>query len=414
MILSNFNPNCSTISATKFEYLCDMQYWIRGVVVLVISIIGILLNISIIYVIFPKKNEKNIFNVLLINLFTWDAIFLLMQAMIALIIYIFCPWKPDAAEKYGYSSSVLYMTMLRPIRNISLSQSIFFTVSLSLERFVFLIHPNAHSWLKKQISSRRSCYLRYALPITIFSFIFHIPSFFINENLSGRWFGNDMHNGTSNDGTCYIHMKIDTKIAKYFNNYGRLLVEGIIALVVLIYCNGMLYFKVRRHLRATFGQSTGENTETRFSQISESKDVMLRNSLKRISRSIEHQLAKAVFGIVIVFVICQIPNLVFRFWESRYIEDDGGCGNTELETKQDIPHAEPLWVLHLEMVVNVMLVVNSSINVLVYCILDDQYKDRVTSCINRICAKNISKNAQSKEADQNLEFQATIGIERQL
>ena len=150
---------CNNISASEFDTFSDIQYYVRGIAILILSIIGIILNISVIYIIFPKKDEKNLFNMIIVNLFTWDAVFLFTQAMISSIIYIHCPWSYNNIVNDVDGAIVLkfvrlYRKGLRPFRNISLSHSIFLTAALSVERYISLIHPNAHKWLTGQAVSR--------------------------------------------------------------------------------------------------------------------------------------------------------------------------------------------------------------------------------------------------------------------
>lgn len=364
--ISNIN-DCFVYDTAK---TCTLQYWFKGVIPLLISIVGIVLNVATIYVVFPKKPLTNIFNVLLVNLFAWDAIFLFLQVLITLIYYILC------TSSRGHS--ILYRKVLLPFWNIALSQSIFMTVALSVERYICINHPTIYEWCLKKSTSRLICYMKYVLPVTIFSFLFHILDFYIN--------GSTMHQTSK----CYTSLRKDHYVATYYNNYARLLVEGIIPLACIIYCNVMVYMKVKKHF----------------------KESLTRHEF-RLSRSIEHALVKSLIGIVSVFVVCQVPNLIFRFGESIYLKDNGHCWNRH-PNHEKIYAMYPFWIFVMEAIANMMLTLNSSVNVVVYCFLDANYKSMITSWINKVCKRKNPSNSEnpavkSDSLEENIELRNTEG-----
>ena len=181
------NPNrtnCAPLDIMRMKHESELQYWVKGVSILVISIIGICLNTTTICVMFPKKRQdkqqqrnKNedhsIFDVLVVALFTSDTIFLVIQVLISLPNHVLC----ISSEEW----KIVYAKALFPLWNIFLANSIFMTVALSIERYISLIHPNAYRTLLERAASRCVSCLLYVVPITVFSVLYYIPSFFINQ-----------------------------------------------------------------------------------------------------------------------------------------------------------------------------------------------------------------------------------------
>ena len=207
---------------------------------------------------------------------------------------------------------------------------------------------------------------------------------------------------------CYQYVEKNYDIALYYNHYARLIMEGILPLIVLIYCNLKLHMKVRNNL-----QELHDTIKSRQSPILEafpldprphgsipSDEVQMRSrtntepnlstKIRIISATIQYELAKASIAIVLVFVICQTPNLILRFCESIYLDANNqmlsynGC---------ESPPMYPLWILKLESTANFMLILNSSFNVVVYCWFDKKRRNTVKCWINKTVANCVCINA---------------------
>ena len=403
--------NCSFVDpmgVMRMETESDILFWVKGVCILLISIIGICLNITTICIIFPQTRQlKSIFSVLIVALFTSDTIFLAIQALISLIYHILC-----VSNK---TSSKAYAKVLLPLWNISLAHSIFITVALTIERYISLLHPEFYYILIKRATSRRLCFLVYVAPITIFTFLFHIPSFFINISkvliqVTGR-------KGSWPTNKCYLNVEKHLNIATYHNTYARLLVEGIIPLSVLVYCNLRLYIKVRAHMQKLL------STQSRSTELKEmppvitlldkldrktSDGVTIRSSREttnylaekiwRLSELIKYELAKTSIAIVLVFASCHIPNLIFRFCESIFLDSSPNCK----------AHIHPLEVIQLEAASKFMLVLNSSFNVVVYCFFDKHYRNIVKGWINKTSGKPIFRISTEPGKKENYDQRRPI------
>ena len=88
-------------------------------------------------------------------------------------------------------------------------------------------------------------------------------------------------------------------------------------------------------------------------------------------------LAPILFGVVIVFVICNSLRVILNIYDSAVVEDIIEC------EKQKMGRFPPAWILCTISVSHLLLMVNSSVNFLVYCVAGKRFRS--------ILAKKIRK-----------------------
>ena len=335
------------------ETSCELQFWLRGCLPLLISVIGVVLNATTIYIIFPRKPEKFTFKLLLVNLFSWNAIFLLVQVALS-IYYIVC--------KQDYYGIIVHKKVLLPLWNIALSQSIFTVVALSVERYICLVYPSIYERWIAMSKSRLVLYAKYILPFTIFAYLFHLPSFLVNVN-EDIWYTRRM---SSSYKKCFIFVRKDYEIATIHNTYLRLFIEGILPISLITYCSRMVYIKVIKPLNRRGGiRNLSELYTFKHHEETEMTDSRTKSfetkwqKLKHTSKTTEYRLAKGCIRIALLFIICQAPIVIFRFCESIYLGQNQHCYSL---SGQEV---YPFGVFQLELFANLMLILNASFNVIV-------------------------------------------------
>ena len=131
-----------------------------------IGIFGIIGNLST-FVVFLRQRFLKTFHILMMSLAAFDLL------LITTCILIFC--IPQFSETYRKSEYFNYsFPYVIPIAQIAMTGSIYFTMALTIERYVSVCHPFyrlAHPWPAKNI----------VLPIVAFSIIYNIPKFFEYE-----------------------------------------------------------------------------------------------------------------------------------------------------------------------------------------------------------------------------------------
>ena len=134
---------------------------------------------------------------------------------------------------------------------------------------------------------------------------------------------------------------------KYFTNLSKLLILGVIPLALLLYYNGSMI----------------RNTK------SPSFLVAHDDVLKLKSRKREIHSASVLFGIVATFIICHTMRIFILFHEMVIISYTQG---NKFE-----------FVLWQQLVIEInelMLVLNSSVNTIIYCCLNKKFRNFVTTC----------------------------------
>ena len=90
----------------------------------------------------------------------------------------------------------------------------------------------------------------------------------------------------------------------------------------------------------------------------------------------ENELAKVLIGIVITFVCCHALRILLNFHEAITIKDVMACF---AEGKEGIP----LWPQITQEFSKLMLVTNSSANIIIYCCLNSNFRKNMLSCFKK-------------------------------
>ena len=182
--------DCPIFSNHDMQIYDDIRYWVGGVGVCFVSLVGLTLNSVAIFAISRNLTTQNIFNHLIGILFIVDSIFLLLETTHAI------------HRRLGLLENelqIIFPLFTRPWKKISFTWSIFMIVGIAHERCVAVKYPIQHRQNMMNDAFRRLYLLKYILPILFCGIIFNIPKFFearlcwddpIDNN------GND----TSNDG----------------------------------------------------------------------------------------------------------------------------------------------------------------------------------------------------------------------
>ena len=181
---------CPIFSNQDIQIYDDIRYWVGGVGVCLLSLVGLILNSVSIFVISRNLTTQNIFNHLIGILFVVDSIFLFLETTHAI------------HRRLGLLENelqIIFPLFTRPWKKISFTWSIFMIVGIAHERCIAVKYPIQHRQNMMNDAFRRLYLLKYILPILFCGIIFNIPKFFearlcwddpIDNN------GND----TSNDG----------------------------------------------------------------------------------------------------------------------------------------------------------------------------------------------------------------------
>ena len=169
---SSMIHNCAVYSEWD-KYLVDkLEFYVEGVVVCCIALPGLFANISMLFMLIVQKSTKNIFNSLLICLFLFDS----------LILFIGLIWSFQTY--FDISSNIqiiLFPVLVHPLKNMSMTASIFMTVAIAHERYAAIKEPMLCRQMIANSDIRKRHLIKYVFLIVCASVAFNIPKFFESE-----------------------------------------------------------------------------------------------------------------------------------------------------------------------------------------------------------------------------------------
>ena len=379
MIQENECPD----NVKAYEVGTKLQEYLGVWIVCIFSIVGILLNTLCIRasasILASKKDpkaQKNPFNMLLLNLLSWDTIFLVLNIARKMENLVNKVMRDD----YKCSGEILIA-----LWNIALAQSVFATLLMSIERYICIVHEKMYSKYIQFENGRMILFLQWVMPMTLLVFLIHIPEFLSQNPDVKIEFDSEC---TRKEERCG---NVDPKalnVDVYFKVGVKVFIDGIFPLICLSYCNATTFLKVSQNIRKSLRESknidirTPSNSQEKPEEENNIETRPLSNDQKKIEeknneliRAIEHKLAKIMIGIVSVFILCQIPYLILTAVQSMRITKWMMGGK---DTKFGM---YPPSVIIMEPIVHLMLTVNCSVNVIFYCFFDSGYRNRIFPCI---------------------------------
>ena len=302
------------------DWLKTMTFYIEGIFMAIIGIIGILSNIISVQV-FSSKNigMKLRFRHLLRMLAIFEAIFLITT------IILFCPrtWS-TIYEEFIYP---MLLPHLLPIIQITLTGSVWITTAVSMDRF-FTICLGYYN------HSKLFTHLFYTLPIVMFSVLFNAPRFFELTTVWIPWNETIIDTTTMKEVNVSIlkpiiqgsPMRQDQNYITYYIVLSNAILLTFIPMFLLLVLNGATFRTIK-------------------------KGMKLHNAISVQQRQ-EHKAARMLISIVTAFIICHSIRFIINMYECLKFFFD-------LEDW-------PVWIQVLVLLSHLALVSNSSINIFIY------------------------------------------------
>ena len=210
-------------------------FWISGVFLVLLGIIGFLGNIFTIVVLCQPKMRKRVFYNLLLALACFDTLFILTYGTS------YAYMSLAGLECPNYKEQVYYL--FYPAREICLVGSIYMTVAISLERYLGICHP--------QLQFSRGA-LVYILPVVIIDFAFTFPTFMEIEY--------SFENGTLE--TRFKDMRYEHQYEQAYNLWAEVIFKTIIPLISLFFLNGSIIVTIKQTTHPLRTQAGREGNST--------------------------------------------------------------------------------------------------------------------------------------------------------
>ena len=209
------------------------------------------------------------------------------------------------------------------------------TVGVALERFIAVTRPHYYNTVLTATSGQNSRLLQYLIPVTFFSLLFNVPKFFEHEVKMpevGEWF-------------------VAPTQLSYNSTYGtydcisKLIVLGILPFTTFSIFNVRIYKEVSK--------------------------------LKKRKEKQEACLCIILIFIVLTFFICHLPRLLLNIHEIWTLDQVKYCLHIQLTLLGGFP----VWAILLGYISNVLMVINSSANLVIYCIIGANMRQRLREII---------------------------------
>ena len=314
------NSMCPMATADDLTILTLLSFLLEGVLQFIISGLGILGNTASIFLL-TRKELSSFFNQLLVVLVMYDLIYLLSMMLGSLI-------------KLGLESdihTILFPYVLYPLNAISMMGSIYMTMAVGMERYIAVYYPVEYSIVANDASSHNRRLAKYVLPITIFSVLFNLPKFLESQVLY-------------RDQEVFMEvtdLRMSTTYVTWYHNWARFLILGIIPFTVICFLNFKIYLAVNKR-RKTRGKRQDDN------------------------------LSVVLMMIIASFVFCNTLRILLNMHEITVIEEIHPCRCSNLG-------GFPVWILILGFLSPILLVINSSVNLLIYCVFGTKFRQVLCS-----------------------------------
>jgi len=309
---------CPTATEEELIGLEQLSMVLVGGLQLALSTLGLIGNtLSIVLLSSPLLRSP--FNQLLRVLACFDLVYLVTMIL-------------ESMRKLGLETwlhLVIFPQFLHPLNAIAMMGSIYLTVGVALERYLAVYNPLAYNRRQQDTTKYRHHLLTYLLPILLFAVLFNITKFFESKVV---------YYTENNVTSLYLdvtQLRLNNHYVTWYVNWARLCVLGILPFGAITFLNAKIYVAVRRRMRSR-------------------------------SRKNDH-MSIILMLIVTVFVICNLPRLILNMHEITVIDDITRCKDTDLG-------GFPVWSILLGFFSHIFLVVNSSINLLIYCLVGAKFR----------------------------------------
>ena len=146
-----------------FHLSSSMQHIVIG-----IAIVGIMLNLTGVYILSSRKSMKNTFNQLLVTLYCVDSLFLCAYVYLSVsLTYI----------KSQHMSNTIVSRFTKLFYSFAFKCSIFLTVATSHERYTAMLHPVIHFADMSTGSNQRLRLMKYLIPIIVVASVLNVPEY---------------------------------------------------------------------------------------------------------------------------------------------------------------------------------------------------------------------------------------------
>ena len=342
---------CVPVSIEEDAILDDISFGLDGITILVVASCGILLNLQVIFLMLTRRNLKNLFSVMFFSLLCFDTFLLILEIITCLHAHL---------GFFQTSPPFLFPNLIFPFSRFNLTAAMLIHIAISIERYLGTLYPLRH---RSRISWKRL--FKIFAPVITISLICTIPAFFETT----------VTKETSLDGG-YMTVPTSFRHHMYYTIFYlgivRAFVLGILPFIILIVLNWKI-------LRATI-HSRNQLERIRHPPNTNARTSHTSATDSRISEQ-NYMMTKTLIGTVLSFIMCHLPRVIFIFYLLYLSPKISECAETQFGPINPLP----FWAHILKYASNVLVVINSSINSIIYC----QFNKKIKSAVLRLARRGI-------------------------
>jgi len=367
--ISNVSSSCANPENSTDKVAESCSFWFEGVAMVVVGSAGILGNLTTI-IILSTREMRNSFNLLLTILSTCDILFTVIALMDYSLARVF-KWPFDInSEIYTF----IFPKLLYPFNNIIFNCSIGLTIVIAYERYNAVCRPH-HFHHRSVANTSAANVANYAVPVFVFSTILNIPKFFETELVTVEMEITN-YNTTADRNvsqfaniTTYLFtdLRNDKNYITFYVNWGKLVLTGLLPVTALLYFNICIYRRIKyAHIRSHRNNNSCMHNEMNLSVI--------------------------LVCIVVVFLLCHLPRLAINCAEFTMTDSIINCED----------FTPPAWFLCSTSLMHLLLIVNSSSNFAIYCLMGNKFKSILVDRSKSLYARISRRKKDQTEAETQL------------
>ena len=356
-----------------------INFWVNGIGTIGVAITGVILNSICIHIIRKTYETANIFYRMLVSLLCFDIFVLVMGTNLSLYV---------AFRMNNIVVLYMFPYFMIPFMKIAITASTFMTVAIAHERYLAVRSPlkySQHMMVPKRQSKRLKLYLS---TVIITSLAFNAPHFMelevryidptllvekdvchtnesshlvlnktanvtnqSKDDIQGYW-GSSREKDSRNRSApiiCYTSLGENPYYLNYYRNWTKLMVTGVIPFVLLIFFNNYIYKAIKK--------------KTRMLEEIDSSKLMTYSTKPKD----DENLWMALIGIVTIFLVCHSLRIGLNLY-------DGISGKVGATSATRV----------LGYFSNFLILLNSAINMIVYCIINTAFRNRFKNIIKNV------------------------------
>ena len=367
-----------------------INFWVNGVCTCVVVFCGIFLNSVSIYVIGKKYEKSNIFYQMLLRLLCIDICVLVTWFNLSLYLA-FKLQNKIIVEMFPYLSY--------PLTHIAISASTFMTIAIAHERYMAVKYPLKFAEdmkIPSVVKRRLRVYMLIVIMVSVTLNLTYFLELQVNyvtfstnntnmdlydkDNVTAA-FTNNITKYTNETSFEFNYTKIETEMTIgytefgkhpyylfYYKIYVRLIVSGIVPFSLLIYFNSSIYNAIMKNNRLRRRLTLSQPLSRVVSVQSGTESTTTTSGLLvTTNRTDEDSLSMAFVAIVSVFLFCNVLKFALNFY-------DGICGEVGASG----------WSRIGGYFSNLLIVLNSSMNMVIYCIMNSKFKRHLMATIKKL------------------------------